>query len=292
MKRVLFIVNPFSGGIDKTILLDSIESFVKNHHYSHLIYKTSGSEDLEQVKKLIVEFQPAILAVAGGDGTVLTAVNAVLDTSIPIAIIPVGSANGMAKELNIPTDIFKALTLIESGIDLKIDLLDINGQVCVHLADVGLNAKVVKRFEQDPNRGLWVYGKYVFRELFQLRINRFIIQLPEKKIKRFAVSMIFANASKYGTGAVINPVGSLTDGKFELCIIKQFPFWQFFILALKAFFGKISNSAYVEIISTSEAIIKASRKTLLQADGEILGKVKRIVIKVLPQAVTFRVSSV
>ncbi|MCO4293759.1 diacylglycerol kinase [Solitalea sp. MAHUQ-68] len=292
MKSVLFIVNPFSGGIDKSALLDSIESFAQEHHYRYSIYKTTGSADLEQVKELIAELNPAVIAVAGGDGTILTAVNAVFGTPTSIVIIPVGSANGMAKELNVPMDINKALALIESGKDLLIDLLDINGKICVHLADVGLNAKVVKRFEQDPNRGLWIYGKYVFRELFQLRINRFSIQLPERKIRRFAVSMIFANASKYGTGAVINPVGSLTDGKFELCIIRQFPFWQFFVLAYKAFFGKFSDSEYVEIISTSQVTVKASRKTLLQADGEIIGKVSTIVIKVLPQSVSFLVSSV
>lgn len=91
--------------------------------------------------------------------------------------------------------------------------------------------------------------------------------------------MTFANASQYGTGAVINPKGILDDGKFELVIIKPFPRIKLLSIAWKMFMNRLHTSDYVEIISCDKAVVKSSRKTTLQVDGEVLGKVKEISIE-------------
>lgn len=235
MKKVLFVINPLAGGTDKSVLTDLINSANDEGRFLSSIYLTTGKEDKQLILTLIVSFQPDIIAIAGGDGTLVMVAEIMMKSSVKLAIIPMGSANGMAKELGISTDIEIAFNLITAGRELTIDLLSINNIICLHLADVGLNARVVRRFERDPNRGLWTYGKYVLRELSLLRRNRFYIEADGVKFRRSAVSMIFANASRYGTGAVINPVGSLTDGKFELCIIKQLSFLHFLNLVWKSF---------------------------------------------------------
>lgn len=96
--------------------------------------------------------------------------------------------------------------------------------------------------------------------------------------------MTFANASKYGTGAVINPEGKLDDGKFELVIVKPFPRIKLLSIAWKMFTRRLHTSDYVEIISCTKALVISNKKTTLQIDGEIIGKVKEIRLESLPKS--------
>jgi diacylglycerol kinase family enzyme len=70
-----------------------------------------------------------------------------------------GSANGMAKEIGIPADIHKALNLALSGNTRSIHLIKVNNEYCIHLADIGFNAFVIKKFETSAGRGMWGYFK-------------------------------------------------------------------------------------------------------------------------------------
>src|SRR5690606_4950510 len=92
---------------------------------------------------------------------------------------------------------------------------------CLHLSDMGLNAMLVKNFEQSKGRGMWGYGRSVVHMLFQKRKMNINIEIDGKSIKRSAFMVAFANARKYGTGANINPEGNIADGVFEVVIIRK-----------------------------------------------------------------------
>ncbi len=282
--KILFVINHKSGRGNDDSLKGLIEEQAKSQNFDAQIYSMTGNDN-EHIRAEIKRFSPSIVAAAGGDGTVKMMAEILAGTKTALAIIPYGSANGMAKELNI-TDIDIALELIHKGKKKLIDLININNEICIHLADVGLNARVVKRFEKDPKRGKLTYAKHLFGEMFFLKNYRFQIAYDNKNIRRKGVSITFANASKYGTGAVINPKGIIDDGKFELVIVKPFPRVQLLSIAWKMFMGRLHTSDYVEIISCKEANIISNRKTTLQIDGEVIGKVKEINLSVLPKALT------
>jgi diacylglycerol kinase family enzyme len=106
-----------------------------------------------------------------------------------------------------------------------------------------------------------------------------VLQSKDKEIKRDAFMVILANASKYGTGAVINPQGDLYDGLFEVVIIRQLAFFQI----LKTFLNpKKFNPKKIEVFHARSVSIETSRKVHFQIDGEYVGKVKKISAKVLP----------
>jgi len=281
--KILFIINPRSGrGPDKALPIH-IAGYAKKSHWDIRIYLLQGNYEAE-IKSEIQLFSPDIVVAAGGDGTINLMAEILNGSSIPLGIIPTGSANGMAKELNIPSKIESALEVCSNGKTKAIDLMRINGKICIHLADVGLNARVVKRFEEDTKRGLLTYARHLFGEVFLLKVYTFRIWMDGIKIKRKGVSMTFANASKYGTGAVINPEGKLDDGKFELVIIKPFPGIKLLSIAWKMFVNQLHTSDYVEIISCHSAKVFSNKKTTLQIDGEVFGKVKEISIESLPGA--------
>ena len=150
---------------------------------------------------------------------------------------------------------------------------------------MGLNARVVKRFENDKRRGIITYARHLFNEIFLIKKYRFYITInDEKELIRKAISLTFANASKYGTGAVINPTGKVDDGCFELVIIKPFPRIKLLSIAWKMFTGSLNTSEYAEVISCKKATIRTSKSTTLQIDGEVIGKLKEIEVEILPKA--------
>jgi diacylglycerol kinase (ATP) len=282
--KVLFVINPKSGVQTDHTITDLIIKQSELSGFQFRIYEMQGHDE-EQIKKLISDYQPACVAAAGGDGTVNLAAGLLSGTNIPLLIIPSGSANGMAKELDIYR-VEQAISLLETGRTTEIDLIRINGVVCIHLADVGLNARVVKRFEADSRRGILTYARHLLGEIFLLKHYRFYIIYDGKEIKRKAVSVTFANASKYGTGAVINPHGVLDDGCFELIIVKPFPNIKLLSIAWKMFRNKLHTSDYVEVISCKEALLRCRHRTTLQVDGEVIGRVKEFHIEMLHKALT------
>ncbi len=289
MLKVLFVINPRSGNREggRLELAISEESRIKQFEY--LIYRLQSSDEEKNIANEISNYSPDMVAVAGGDGTVNLLAKILQGKEIPLIIIPLGSANGMAKELGIGNRIENALELISNGITKKIDLLKINGKICIHLGDVGLNASIVKRFEKDPKRGLWTYAKHLFKELFLIDAVNFYLSIDNKPLKRKAVSVTFANASKYGTGAVINPLGKIDDGSFELVIIKPFPKIHLISITWKMFIGRLQTSEFVEVYSCKEATLQTSKKTTLQIDGEIIGRTKEIAVEILPHILSIRV---
>ena len=285
MLKVLFVVNPRAGNREGGRLELAISEESRNQGFEYLIYRIQSSNEEKNIQQEISEYRPDIIGVAGGDGTVNLLARILKGQQTPLLIIPLGSANGMAKELAIGNRIDTALQLITSGIEKRIDLLNINGNICIHLGDVGLNASIVKRFDKDPKRGLWTYARHLYKELFLIDVYKFNINIDGQQIKRKAVSVTFANASKYGTGAVINPLGRVDDGKFELVIIKPFPKIHLLSITWKMFIGRLQTSEFVEVFSCKKAFIVTSKRTTLQIDGEVIGKTKEIDVEVLPLAV-------
>ncbi len=281
-RKVLFVINKKSGdGIDSN-LESTILHHSKKKDYEACIYYLELDNLKNGIKNQIKNFHPDIVAAAGGDGTVALVAGIVNRKNIALLIIPKGSANGMSKELQMPEDLNACLNLITEGKVVAIDLLKVNDKLSIHLADVGLNARIVKRFHLDNKRGLITYAKHLFNEAFLIGYKRFQIS-HDGKIKNVkAVSLTFANATKYGTGAVINPDGKLNDGRFEICIVKPFPRIHIFTIAVQMFRNKLKFSEYFEVIHCKKATVKCKRKTLLQIDGEICGKVNLIDLECMP----------
>ncbi len=281
-KTVLVIYNARSGAQADEHFQQLLEQKSKQYGFDFRVFELKNPDCEGLIRNEIKTYQPDLLMAAGGDGTLNIVAKIAPDFDLPVLILPYGSANGMARELSIPGEVTAAYDLLGHYKVKAVDLLKINNSTCVHLADVGLNARIVKRFEQDPKRGLITYAKHLFNEVFLIRSKHFEIEYDGKIIRRKAVSITFANASKYGTGAVINPTGKIDDGKFELCIVRPFPRLKIFSLAWKMFRGTLQTSEYFEVISCTEARIRHRKGVMLQVDGEVIGKVKCINISIKP----------
>ncbi len=284
--KILFIINPKSWPLseDETAALTS--DFARDHQLEKEVYFTRAEDHSEDFGRKIADCNAGIVVAAGGDGTVNMVASQLINKDIPLGIIPAGSANGLAFNLNIPVDTQKALAIIGQEKTMQMDVLKINdSEYCYHLADFGINARIVHRFEKEGSSGLLGYGKQMFKELFNRQDPfRFKLSTPNTEKKCKAVMLVIANASHYGTGAAINPGGKSDDGLFELVVIKPYPWYALASLAFSFLSGKPEKLKYVERISTKEAQIKLDKPRNFQNDGEIRENIQKLNIKVLPAA--------
>jgi diacylglycerol kinase family enzyme len=202
----------------------------------------------------------------------------------------------MARELGIPrnADRIKSLvtaeklrsvwSIIKAGNVRKIDMLRINDDFySLHLSDIGLNAKVVKRFEEEQKRGWLGYAHQFIKEFTQKKKLRYRIAVNGRRRSGKAYMIVLANARRYGTGAVINAKGQLDDGKFEICIIRDITLWSLLRTLLSVFKRSVEyHDNNVRVISCEKATILLNEKHTLQVDGEIVGEFEQIDVCIEP----------
>lgn len=282
MKKILVVFNPRSGEQNKDLVRGLVEDYLSALSYHAIWHFTTGKDDEKVIKKLIGQINPDLILACGGDGTCNLVAEALVNTTIPMAILPAGSANALARELKIPLDISEALSLISQGKPTPVDYILVNGKLCIRQAGVGVNAQLIKTYENSAGRGMFKYMIHFVRNLFRWKQFSVRVESDTRTIKkRHVISVTIASSRTYATGAVINPVGHIDDGMFEVILIRSFPFFQLPKLAYQLFKGTIHESVYSDIISCDSACITFKREKLLQIDGELAGRFQTIDVSIV-----------
>jgi len=285
IQKLLFIINPKSGNSDKSNLAQLIESNCAKNNKDYALFYTTGENDREKIKEKQSEYQADTLVACGGDGTVNLVAQILFHSETKLGIIPLGSANGLAYELGIEDDIEESLEFIMNGNVMDMDVICINDEYfCLHLSDLGFNAQMISDFEKSGERGMLAYAKSFFSSLIDKKATNFRIEFNGTQKEIEAEMIVLANASSYGTGAVINPGSKLDDGTFELVIFKPIPLRDLLSLTLESFLGDIQNSPYVEIHKVEKLKIYCGEAELLQVDGELKGENKEVKAEILKGA--------
>lgn len=279
--KILFVINPVSGGKEKQDWEASIREFFKDKPHTIDFYLLTGANDKISIQHHIDRIKPGRVVAVGGDGTVKMLADILKETPIELGILPAGSANGMARELKIPALAEEALRIIVDGKSQKLDLVKINEEeVCFHLSDVGLNALLVKHFEGSKKRGMWGYGKMVLKALWKKTLMYVTIKTDSAEIKRKAFMVVIANAQTYGTGAIINPEGKLNDGVFEIVVVRKLHLLELLKMLIT---HKPFHQKRIEVFQTKTVELHLKRKAYFQVDGEYLGKTIVVKARILPQ---------
>ncbi|HKL35608.1 MAG TPA: YegS/Rv2252/BmrU family lipid kinase [Salegentibacter sp.] len=281
IQKVLLIVNPISGNIDKENIIQSVETEVRKINAELQTYRTTGENDQKKIQNLVEEDDFDRIIIAGGDGTLKQVAEALIDNETPIAIIPAGSANGLALNLGIPNNLKQQIQIALSNSITEMDMLDIDGELCLHIADLGLNAELIKNYERSGIRGKMGYLLQSIPTLWNSRYPfEFEVILKNKKFTKKGILLAFANAKKYGTNANVNPKGKINDGVFELLLFKNFDTLEI----LKTLRNETDvNSDFVEIIPIKEAQIFCKKPVTFQIDGEYIGEKKEISVRISPR---------
>lgn len=279
-KKYILVLNPISGDIDKSEILLKTLAFAEEFAIEIIVYETTGKDDEKALKKLYTKHKPERILVAGGDGTIKMVGETLEAYDVIFGILPAGSSNGLSVDLNLPATLEENLTVAFHNHFMEMDMISINGKKSIHLSDLGLNAELVKNYEDSSVRGKVGYALQIITTLTELG-EPFSAQIVAngETVECLARMIVIANSQKYGTGVTINPEGKMDDGKFELIILKNLDL----VVFGKIITGNIPvNSEDVEIISTDKATITTTSPVSFQMDGEYMGAETKLDIVILP----------
>jgi YegS/Rv2252/BmrU family lipid kinase len=287
--RILFIVNPISGGQVKTFIPSLIDQYLDDSLYDAEIIFTAYAGHATKIAEEAVAANIDIVASVGGDGTINEVASALESSGTTMAIIPCGSGNGLARTLQIPLDTRKAIQKLNTARKVKIDSGTFNERKFFNMAGIGFDAHISALFAEDKKRGFKGYIQSTFKEIAQYQAQEYEINVDGSIYREKAFMISIANSSQYGNNAHISPFASLNDGLLDVCIIKPFPVYKFPLLAYRMFAKLAHQSNYVDIYRGRDIKITRATAGPIHIDGEPLFFPKEITIGVKPLSLTLLV---
>lgn len=285
-RKCIIIYNPISGSasISKLELLEM--AAVEIPEWSVRILETTGEHDDSKILANYEEYRPGLVVVGGGDGTVRLVAKSLEFKNVPLCIIPLGSANGLAKCLGIDNlaDAWQAIR------DFKLDKIDaifINDKLCLHLADFGINANLIQKFEKEETRGMFGYVKNSLSEIFGTQSRSFQLKIGTESIDIIAKMVVIANGDRYGTGAIINSRGIIDDGKFEIIALNPETAEDYLRMTMAFIKGDLDQVEGVQSWSVEECQLSNPEGAGFQIDGEMIENTDYVTVKIQKQAFLF-----
>lgn len=161
-----------------------------------------------------------IVVAVGGDGTVNEVASALVGSDTALGIVPLGSGNGLARHLGIPSQPRAAVKAIMAGQPIRIDAAAINGRPFFCTAGIGFDAQVATDYANAGTRGLITYAKEAVHDWRLYRPKEYEIETEEGAVKTQALLITIGNANQWGNNFFITPDASLQDGKLDIAIVK------------------------------------------------------------------------
>jgi len=284
--KILFIINPTSGATsnDDAILL--IHKTAARQKVDFKFFYTSSQNEDELIQYQLRDYKPNRVVACGGDGTVQLVGRNLMNKNIPMGILPLGSANGLATALGLPENLEEAVRLVFTTEKIvQLDLLIFNKKhICTHLADIGINAKMIKNYEEKGEKGMLGYLKYLFQSIKESPLLSYTIKTREKLYEKEGYMIVIGNANMYGTGIRISE-GSVSDGKFEICNVPEVALDEAIKAGLTKFNVFLDKDMFADVVSCTTAEIKIDRKVDFQIDGEYMGEIDYLHISIVPSAI-------
>lgn len=280
LNNILLVVNPISGDTDKDNLVQKIEHRVAQENITLKTYYTTGDRDVEEITELLNSFEAHRVLVAGGDGTIKLLAETLRHQDIPLGILPTGSANGLAHDLGISEVLDEAIEIALGDKLRKIDAICIENDLCLHIADLGLNAELIRNYENSQIRGKIGYALQSIPTLIQSEMPfSFEITTDQGTVHQEGILLGIANASHYGTGAQVNPDGKMDDGKFEVLVFKKLDMID---IAQTLRQEPQLDADFMEYITTTRVKVRCQQPIPFQIDGEYYGETNQVEAYILP----------
>ncbi|MFI8379851.1 diacylglycerol/lipid kinase family protein [Leeuwenhoekiella sp. NPDC079379] len=279
-KTILLVINPIAGDTDKKPIIAAFKSQVADSGNNPIVYETTGKNDNDKINELIEHNAIDRVLISGGDGTIREVADLLKTKDLKIGLLPSGSANGLASNFNIPEKLQDQLNIALGTNYINLDIVEIDEITCLHIADLGVNAKLIENYEKSEIRGKLGYFLQAIPTLLNSDYPFNVeIEANGKQYKEQGVLVAIANANKFGTGANINPTGKMDDGIFEVLIFKN--------LSVKGIIETFYDDAklnpdFVTVIKCKEAKITCKKPIAFQIDGEFIGE--KTVIKAVMAA--------
>ncbi|HEX3053968.1 MAG TPA: diacylglycerol kinase family protein [Aggregatilineaceae bacterium] len=293
LKRVHVIINPASGS-DEPILAP-LNTVFRDLHIDWQIFVTKRPHDAERYAQQAVAMGVDVVAVYGGDGTVLEAASGMRGSTIPLAILPGGTANVLSIELGIPRDLKEAAALIGAPNPTlrPVDMGLVGDHMFFHLG-LGLEGEMIEATDREAksSSGMMAYIVSTLKRLRNPPLARYRITMDGQTVELDGVNCMVTNFGSVGLGQIkLSHAIDMSDGLLDVLVIKDTNLSTLLTAASDAIFsGDLSNSDSLKHWQAKEVVIEADPPQAATRDGEILD-LEEIRATVVPGAVQVLIPS-
>jgi YegS/Rv2252/BmrU family lipid kinase len=285
-KRIIFIINPKSGTQDKVLSLDFIANTVDTTRFTPELVYTEYAGHATQLAAKAVQDNVYMVVAVGGDGTINEIARSLTHTDTVLGILPSGSGNGLARHLQIPMELPKALELINTGIVQALDYGVLNDKSFFCTCGVGFDAFVSLKFAEAGTRGMLTYLEETLRESLSYQPETYELETEEGKMKYKAFLIACGNASQYGNDAYIAPQALMNDGLLDVTILEPFTVLDVPSLAFQLFNKTIDHNSRIKTFRCSKLHIHRQKAGVVHYDGDPTMMGEDLYIKVRRQGLS------
>ncbi|MCR4994482.1 MAG: YegS/Rv2252/BmrU family lipid kinase [Bacteroidales bacterium] len=281
--KLLFIANPISGTRDKQPIIDSLPQFLDRDRFEWEVTWTQHKGHAAEVAHLASEEGVNVCVAIGGDGTVNEVARSLCHTDTALAIIPMGSGNGLARHLQIPMDPDGALRVL-SRCDVKaLDYGLINGIPFFCTCGMGFDAFISEKFAGSGKRGLKTYIENTLKGglSYEPETYELVIDGQEEHYTAFLIAC--GNASQYGNNFYIAPQASMSDGLLDVTIIEPFNMLNAPQVVMQMINKTLDTNSHVRTLQCSSLHIHRAQPGVIHYDGEPAEAGEDIEVRLVPK---------
>jgi YegS/Rv2252/BmrU family lipid kinase len=287
-RRIFVVLNPVAGNSQPQVISEALDKYLETEPYE--IYETTGQEDVPAIVTDAIERGFNFFVAAGGDGTVFGVANGLIDTDLPLAVLPMGTVNTLARELNIPLTLEDAVALLRDEYTTRcIDAIQVDSQICLLNVSIGVSALTIVEAEGQRNwkrmLGMPTYLALGLKNLIGFQPETFKLEVDGKSVRVRAKEIMITNARIIGIelfywGPHVRP----DDGRLDVCIVRSRSLMDHLVLVWNLLWGRQTRNSQLRYLEIDEYLKVETKKSLpVQGDGEFVGH-PPVEIKVLPAA--------
>jgi len=284
-KKVLVIINPNSRRGAEADISQGLELLESN---GFELIKTE-SKSAKHTSELIDQHANEIdmVIVGGGDGSVSSAAEAIYRHQITLAILPLGTANDLARSLGLPKDLLDVFKIIAANKRRKIDLGSFDGRYFFNAANIGLGTGVTHELTPEIKKrwGVLSYLRAAFAAFKSNQAFRATIIVDGTQYCVRSIQLAVGNGRFYGGGNIIDESSVIDDGMLKLYSLPPQTLWKLLRTAPWLRVGKQRQLEHTFTASGRRIEISTHPRREIYADGEAAGKTPSV-FEIIPQAIT------
>ena len=268
------IVNLRAGADDKDAVCAQIEQRFAAAGRKVSLEVAHNPAELKRLTRRAVALRPKIIMAAGGDGTINMVSSALRDSDVTLGLIPLGTFNFFARNLNIPLDLDAAVDNVLTGVIKKVNIGVVNDRIFLNNASFGLYTEIIEDRERRKRvlgRSRWVALLSALLTALRPHPSRRIKLTADGVMHEFITPMVFfANNALQMKGLDLDPSGCIETGRLCILIMRPLRRLKLFALAIRSLLGRARGIDDLEIQCAREVLIERRRRIMRVAiDGEI-----------------------
>ncbi|WP_084639634.1 lipid kinase [Geitlerinema sp. PCC 9228] len=267
-KRALLLINPNSrqGRKNRSAAVKHLEAVGIECVQAHPQHPSEFADTICQYRDRV----DAVI-IGGGDGTLNAAAEGLVETQLPLGILPLGTANDLARTLGIPTTLPLACQAIATGKRHRIDLGCVNGKYFFNVASIGLSVRITQRLTKAAKKrwGVFAYAVAAIQAIWQARPFSALIEHNQTFIPVKTIQIAIGNGRYYGGGMTVAHDATIDDQRLDLYSLEMKRWWQLLVLLPAFWSGRYDTRLGVRTLEGQEISIHTRSPFPINTDGEI-----------------------